>query len=171
MRLLTRSLPSSLLKSICWNLFKALAFPRKSWVVTICGRVIYVLLSRVICVCFPTQSPQQGKKETVYNFLFFGDTRLVCSCVCTDACVEARGQPWRSSSNTLTLQFEVLSPWVWSWLSWLAGQWTLWSTCLHPCSTGVTAACCCVQLNAWVLRVQTQVPIIVKHTWLAEPTP
>lgn len=33
-----------------------------------------------------------------------------------------------------------------------------------PAARGVTAACCCVQLNAWVLRVQIQVPIIVQHT-------
>lgn len=84
---LTCSLPSSLLKYLLKSL-QSLGISPKSWVVTICGRVIYVLLGRVICVCFPMQSPRQGKKETVYNFLFFGDTCLVCSYVCTDACVE-----------------------------------------------------------------------------------
>lgn len=77
------SVKKYLLKSL-----QSLGISPKSWVVTICGRVIYVLLSRVICVCFPTQSPWQGKKETVYNFLFFGDTCLVCSYVCTDTTLE-----------------------------------------------------------------------------------
>ena len=96
------SVKKYLLKSL-----QSLGISPKSWIVTICGRVIYVLLSRVICVYFPTQSPRQGK-ETVCNILFYGDTRLVCLYVCTDAWLEARGQHWRS--HTLTLQFEMLSP-------------------------------------------------------------
>lgn len=110
------SVKKYLLKSL-----QSLGISPKSWVVTICGRVIYVLLSRVICVCFPMQSPRQGKKETVYNFLFFGDTCLVCSYVCTDACVEVNPGGLPPTLSPYSLRCSLPEPGA-DFLDWLTKE-------------------------------------------------
>lgn len=89
-------------KKVWLKSLQRLGISHKSQVITIGGCMIYALLSQVICVCFPTRSPQQGRGETIYNVLFYGDASV---CVLMCACMPEVNTGWLLQSlSTLLLE-------------------------------------------------------------------
>lgn len=161
---LTCSLPSSLLKSICWNPFKALAFPPRVGSSPFVAVWFMFFSAGSSVFAFPRRVLGRARRR-LYIIFYSLETLAWCVHMC------AQMHVWRSTLE-VSLQHSPLTIWDALSLSLELTSSTGWpkNSAIHL-SPLLQHRGYCVQPNAWVLRVQIQVPNIVQHTWLAKPSP